>query len=163
MQKLALIWIMLLNDLVFLECARYKCMSKLLKKVWIRVLKKKIQNTQEIKRTLFNWTKQDKTCTFSRKSSFSSYIQHKKPTTINSAYLVSVRCLQAGRRKRAQNWLENLHVLSCLVQLKSILLISCAFWICSKKDWVPTCYFLDCYLPLHWNHSPFWLNDRKWH
>ena len=27
-----------------------------------------IQNTQEIKRTLFNWTKQDKTCKFSRKS-----------------------------------------------------------------------------------------------
>ena len=28
------------------------------------------QNTQEIKRTLFNWTKHNKTCTFSRKSSF---------------------------------------------------------------------------------------------
>ena len=34
-------------------------------------------NTQEIKRTLFNWTKQNKTCKFSRKSSFSSYVQHK--------------------------------------------------------------------------------------
>ena len=34
-----------------------------------------IQNTQEIKRTLFYETKQDKTCTFSRKSSFSSYVQ----------------------------------------------------------------------------------------
>ena len=38
---------------------------------------KKIQNTREIKRTIFNWTKQDKTCKFSRKSSFSSYVQHK--------------------------------------------------------------------------------------
>ena len=35
------------------------------------------KNKQEIKRTLFNWTKQDKTCKFSRKSSFSSYVQHK--------------------------------------------------------------------------------------
>ena len=36
-----------------------------------------LQNTLEIKRTLFNWTKQDKTCKFSRKSSFPSYVQHK--------------------------------------------------------------------------------------
>ena len=34
-----------------------------------------IQNTEEIKRALFNWTKQDKTCKFSRKSSCSSYVQ----------------------------------------------------------------------------------------
>ena len=33
--------------------------------VWNRCLL--IQNTQEIKRTLFNWTNQDKTCKFSRK------------------------------------------------------------------------------------------------
>ena len=33
-----------------------------------------VQNTQGIKRTLLNWTKQDKTCKFSRKSSFSSYV-----------------------------------------------------------------------------------------
>ena len=52
----------------------------------------KIQNTQEIKRTLFYSTKQDKTCKFSRKSSFSTF-------------------------------------LSCFVQLKSVLLISCVFWI----------------------------------
>ena len=54
-----------------------------------------IQNTQEIKRTLCNWTKQDKMCKFSRKTSFSSYVQHKKTTTENkqtvkSTYLVSV-------------------------------------------------------------------------
>ena len=36
------------------------------------------------KRTLFNWKKkQDKTCKFSRKSSFSSYVQHKKRKTDN--------------------------------------------------------------------------------
>ena len=47
-----------------------------LKQNWLPAFRKKIQNTQEIKRTLFNWTKQDKTCKFSRKSSFSSYVQH---------------------------------------------------------------------------------------
>ena len=41
-----------------------------------------IQNTKEIKRTIFNRTKQDKTCKFSRKSSFSSYVQHKKKTQL---------------------------------------------------------------------------------
>ena len=47
-----------------------------------------------LKRTLCNWTKQDKTCKFSRKSSFSSYVQHKN---------------------------RNLHVWSCFVRLKSVL------------------------------------------
>ena len=37
-----------------------------------------IQNTQEIKRTLFNWMKQDKTFKFLRKSSFSRYVQQKQ-------------------------------------------------------------------------------------
>ena len=37
-----------------------------------------IQNTQEIKENVFfSSTKQDKTSKFSRKSSFSSYVQHK--------------------------------------------------------------------------------------
>ena len=57
------------------------------------VLKKKNRNTQEVKRTLFNWTKQDKTCKFSRKSSFSSYVQHKnRQKKKSSIYLVSVGC-----------------------------------------------------------------------
>ena len=69
--------------------------SKREKKIWNRVdcqrSEKKIQNTQEIKRTLFNWTKQDKTYKFSRKSSFSSYVQEQNwKTKINSTYLVSV-------------------------------------------------------------------------
>ena len=46
----------------------------------------KIQNTQEIKRMLFNWTKQDKTCTFLRKSSFSSYVQHKDKQLIQLVF-----------------------------------------------------------------------------
>ena len=44
------------------------------------VLKKKEERPKpykRLKRTLFNWTKQDETCKFSRKSSFSSYVQHK--------------------------------------------------------------------------------------
>ena len=44
---------------------------------------KKIQNTQEINSTLFNWTKQNKTYTFSRQSSFSSYLQQKNRKTNN--------------------------------------------------------------------------------
>ena len=51
-----------------------------------------IQNTQEIKRTLFNWTKQDKTCKFLRKSSFSSYVQHKNRKRNSSTYFVSAEC-----------------------------------------------------------------------
>ena len=58
-------------------------------KSWLPAFWKKIQNTREIKRTLFNWTKQDKTCKFSRKSSFSSSIQHKNRKTNNSTYFVS--------------------------------------------------------------------------
>ena len=54
------------------------------------VLKKKSQNTQEIKITLFNWTKWDKTCKISRKSSLSSYIhknRRKKPKSIQLTLL----------------------------------------------------------------------------
>ena len=69
--------------------------SKKKKKIWNRVdcqcSEIKSQNTQEIKRTLFNWTKQEKTCKFLRKSSFSSYVQYKNRKTNNSTYLVSVK------------------------------------------------------------------------
>ena len=56
-----------------------------------------IQNTQEIKNAFYL----DETCSFSRKSSFSSYVQYKNRKTINSTYLVSVTCSEAGGRKRA--------------------------------------------------------------
>ena len=62
---------------------------------------KKDPITQEIERTFFNWTKLDKMCKVTRKSSFSSYAQHKNRKTNNSTYLVSVRCWEAGGRKRA--------------------------------------------------------------
>ena len=62
-----------------------------------------IQNTQEINRMPFNWMKQDETCTFSRKSSFSSYVQHKNRKAKSSTFFVSVRRSEAGGRKRAQD------------------------------------------------------------
>ena len=56
--------------------------TKNLKQSWLPAFWKKIQNTQEInKRTLVNWTKQDNTYKFSRKSSFSSYARHKNKRT----------------------------------------------------------------------------------
>ena len=65
---------------------------------------RRIQNTQEIKRTLFNWMQQDKTCKFLRKSSFSSYKRHKNRKANNEFNLSCVSWLwEAGRRKRAQN------------------------------------------------------------
>ena len=36
--------------------------------------------------------------------------------------------------------LENLHVLSCVVQLKSVLLISCVFWIFFSDRWQSTLF-----------------------
>ena len=41
------------------------------------------------KTTIFNWTKQDKTYKFSRLSSFSSYVQHTKQTTVNRTLAVN--------------------------------------------------------------------------
>ena len=49
--------------------------KKSLKQSWLPAFWKEIQNTQEIKRMLFNETKQDKICKFWRKSWFSSYVQ----------------------------------------------------------------------------------------
>ena len=51
---------------------------------------------KRLKRTLFNWTKQDRTYKVSRKSSFSSYVQHKnRKQTVNSFSLCQ---LDAGRQ-----------------------------------------------------------------
>ena len=47
----------------------------------------KIQNTQEIKGTLFHQTKQDKTGKFSRKSSFSSYVRQYNRKQLNQLIL----------------------------------------------------------------------------
>ena len=49
-------------------------------------------------------TKRDKTCKFSRKSSFSSYVQHKNRKPNNQFNLSCVSWMwEAGRRKRARN------------------------------------------------------------
>ena len=55
--------------------------------------------------------------------------------TINSTYLASegkgmfVFLFLCCAWLEKEDFLENLHVLSCFVQLKSVLLISCVFWI----------------------------------
>ena len=57
--------------------------KKNLKQLIASVLKKKRSKTNKrLKKTLFNWTKKDKACKFSKKSSFSSYIQHKNKQLI---------------------------------------------------------------------------------
>ena len=74
----------------------------------LRLFLFQIQNTQEIKRTLFNWTKQDKTCNSSRMSSFSSYALHKKRKTNNSTYLVSAGCGRLAEGKGLETDFERL-------------------------------------------------------
>ena len=77
-----------------------------------------------VKRTLFNWTKQDKMCKFLRESSFSSYVQHKNRK--NKQLIQLILCqLDAWRLVEGKGRKTD----SCFVQLKSILLISCVFWI----------------------------------
>ena len=67
----------------------------------------KIQNTQEIKRTLVDWTKQDKTCTFSRKSSFSSYVQQQKQ---KNKQLIQLILCQLDARRLAEGKGHETHV-----------------------------------------------------
>ena len=62
------------------------------------VARAEIQNTQEIERTLFNWTKQGKTCRFSRKSSFSSYVQHKKRKIDTQHHMFCSPCIFCAER-----------------------------------------------------------------
>ena len=96
------------------------CCKKKKKKIWNRVdcqgSEQKIPNTQEIKRTLFNWTKQDKTC------SFPSPASHIQLTQVEFVFLFFCFCVVWSLK--TEDVLENLHVLSCFVQLKSVLLIS---------------------------------------
>ena len=67
----------------------------------------KIQNTQEIKRTLFDWMKWAKTCTLSRKYSFSSYIQNdnnnnnKHHQQQKNKQLIQLESLSVGRGRLA--------------------------------------------------------------
>ena len=83
------------------------CLKKNLKQSWLPAFwKKRTQNTHEIKRTLFDWTKRDKTWKFSRKSFFSSYVQqrNRRGKKHNKFSLSCVRWMrEAGRRKRARD------------------------------------------------------------
>ena len=77
-KRLTKIWRCFVLHLIKLRACSFNLNRNLLifyeKKIWNRVdcqhSEKTIQNTQEIKRTLFHWTKQGKTCTFFRRSSF---------------------------------------------------------------------------------------------
>ena len=82
-----------------------------------------IQNTQEIKRTLFNWTKQDKTCEFSRKSSFSSYVQKKKKTQKNQQLIQLILC-----QLDSEGWRKEKSTRLVLFSVRK-LPTSCVFWV----------------------------------
>ena len=86
------------------------------KKIWNRVdcqrSEKVIQTTQEIKRALFNWTKQDKTCKFSRKCSFPSYVQHKNRKKTQLIQLILCQLDVGGWRKEKGTRLTIVGVLS---------------------------------------------------
>ena len=111
--------------------------EKSLKQSWPPAFWKKIQNTQEIKRTRFNWMKQDSMCNFFFffKSSFSSYKQtNKKHTekTNNEFSLSRVSwMLQAGGRSLTQGKLNSLFF--------TVLLLLC---FCSSSSFVSTMFVL---------------------
>ena len=64
------------------------------------VLEKRSQtHKRRLKRTLFNWTKQDKTCTFSRKSSFSKLHTIEKQKNKLSIHLAYVSLILDGWQK----------------------------------------------------------------
>ena len=89
---------------LYLEALKKKCFEWQCAPSFVLLLrpedhKSLIQNTEEIKRTLFNETKQDKTCTFLRKSSFSSYVQQKNRKTDNGFNLSCVSWNGGGWQK----------------------------------------------------------------
>ena len=98
------------------------------------------QNTQEIKRMLFNWMKQDKTCKFSRKSSFSSYVQHKKQKNRQLIQLILCQLDVGGWRKE-----------------------SCALFLCQpptsywhKVSWINCLWFCFFMLYIAWKRGLSW-------
>ena len=75
-----------------------------------------IQNTQQIKRTLFNRMKEDRTCKFSRMSSFSSYKQQQQQKQQKNKHLIQLILCQLdvggwrkekGTRLKSQRAVEN--------------------------------------------------------
>ena len=86
---------------LYLEALKKKCFEWQCAPSFVLLLrpedhKSLIQNTEEIKRTLFNETKQDKTCTFLRKSSFFKLRTTKKQK--NRQWIQLILCqLEWGR------------------------------------------------------------------
>ena len=65
--------------------------------------------------------------------------------TVQPTYLcpLGARKLAEGKGHETasdDDYIENLHVLSCFVLLKSVLLISCVFWIFFSERWQSTLF-----------------------
>ena len=90
--------------------------------LWNRVdcqCSEKISKTHKrLKRTLFNWMKQDKTCKFLRKSSFSSFVLHKNKQLVHLACF-SVFLLYIAW-KRGLPWKFAHFVLFCPIKKSSL-------------------------------------------
>ena len=141
-----MIWHWKVSDVAH-KIKKKKSESELLPAFW-----KKIQNTQQIKSTLLNCAKQDKTCTFLRKSSFSSYVQHRnkqfnlscvrgwlKEKGMRLADMIkkkSVSCLFPSTSLQASNW----HKISWI----SCLFFCFMFYIALKRElpWKFACFVL---------------------
>ena len=92
--------------------------------------RKMIQITQGIKRTLFNWTKIAGKAFSSRQP---PSIKLTKDSWFN-CFLLYCTLLEKN------NYIENLHVLSCSDLLKSVLLIPCVFWIFIQNTGSQLCF-----------------------
>ena len=92
------------------------------------VLKKKNQkHTKYIKRTLFKWTKQDIMREFSRKSSLSNLRTTQNKQFTHALLEKNKWSFSVVRSFEKEDFLENLHILSCFVQSKSVLFNFCVF------------------------------------
>ena len=99
-----------------------------LKQSWLPVFWKKIQNTQ----TLFNQAKQDKTCKFSRKTSFSSYIQQCNRKQLNQLILCLFGAHFVLFRLIKTRSFNPLHVLALIRVVFFWSEVSQALWIFTK-------------------------------
>ena len=95
----------------------------------------KIKNTQEIKRTLFNKTKQDKTSKFSMLSCFSSYVQYNRKQ-LNQLCPLGARKLAEGK-KPSERWQSTLFpfFVCFLVRPWVLFVVASKTLICHCADW----------------------------
>ena len=85
----------------------------------------------------FQQTKQEKTCTFSRKSSFSSYVQHKNRK--NKRLIQFILCrLDVGGLRKEKGTCRFSFILPCL--LLPSLAIFCVFWIFFFRTLAVICF-----------------------